>query len=76
LRKIIHQADKSGNAEVTEANDANKASNNNAHADDAIEAEAGKAYVAKDNAADVANKRPHPLYKWTLPQQKPCQSGC
>jgi hypothetical protein len=72
--KLVHQADKDGNVEVTKADDANKANNNNAHANEAVESEASKPYVAKDavdtnkaneaaasSAANVANKQPHPL---------------
>jgi hypothetical protein len=55
LSKLVCQANKPSNAEVTKADDANKANNDNAHANKAIGAK-----VAKDSAAGVANKRPHP----------------
>jgi hypothetical protein len=58
--KLAHQAYKAGNAEVTKADDANMAEDNRANPNEAIEAEAGKANVAKDtvdtNEANEADK--------------------
>ncbi len=56
--KLVHQANTAGNAKVIKADDANVANNNNTHAN-----------VAKDSAANVAIKWPHPPLQWTWPWQ-------